>query len=73
VAAAALVVVVSGSFAFTSISMTKELGIGIAVSIALDAPPVRMMLAPAIMRMLGRWGWWMPACLSARVPDLSGD
>ncbi len=73
VSAAALVVVVTGSFAFTSISITKELGIGIAVAIALDALLVRMMLVPAIMRMLGRWGWWMPARLSTRVPDLSGD
>jgi RND superfamily putative drug exporter len=73
VSAAALVVVVTGSFAFTSISITKTLGIGIAVAIALDALLVRMMLAPAIMRMLGPWSWWMPARLSTRVPDLSGD
>jgi RND superfamily putative drug exporter len=73
VSAAALVVVVTGSFAFTTITITKTLGIGIAVAIALDALLVRMMLAPALMRMLGRWVWWMPARLSARVPDLSGD
>jgi RND superfamily putative drug exporter len=73
VSAAALVVVVTGSFAFTSISITKMLGIGIAVAIALDALLVRMMLVPAIMCMLGRWSWWMPARLSMRLPDLSGD
>ncbi len=48
--------------------MTKELGIGIAVAIALDALLVRMMLVPAIMRMLGRWGWWMPARLEHPRP-----
>ena len=73
VSAAALVVVVAGSFTFTSISLTKELGIGIAVAIAMDALLVRMTLVPAVMRMLGRWAWWMPARLSTRVPDLSGD
>jgi RND superfamily putative drug exporter len=73
VSAAALVVVVTGSFAFTTISITKMLGIGIAAAIAMDALLVRMMLVPAIMRILGRWGWWMPARLGARVPDLSGD
>lgn len=73
VSAAALVVVVTGSFAFTTITITKMLGIGIAAAIAMDALLVRMMLVPATMRILGRWGWWMPARLSSRVPDLSGD
>jgi RND superfamily putative drug exporter len=73
VSAAALVVVVAGSFAFTTISMTKMLGIGIAAAIAMDALLVRMLLVPAVMRILGARGWWMPARLSTRVPDLSGD
>ncbi|NLG65063.1 MAG: MMPL family transporter, partial [Actinobacteria bacterium] len=70
VSAAALVVVVAGSFAFTSISMTKTLGIGIAFAIALDALFVRMMLVPAIMRLAGRWSWWLPGRLNHRLPDL---
>lgn len=73
VSAAALVVVVAGSFAFTSISMTKTLGIGIAFAIALDALFVRMMLVPAIMRLAGRWSWWLPGRLNHRLPDLGEE
>lgn len=73
VGAAALVVVIALSFAFTSISMTKTLGIGIAAAIALDAVLIRMMLVPAVMRLLGRRSWWMPGRLGGRIPDLSDE
>ncbi|NLT35667.1 MAG: MMPL family transporter [Gaiellales bacterium] len=67
--AALLVVVVTAAFAFTRISLTKELGIGIALAIALDAMLVRMSLVPALMCYLGRANWWMPAWLERLLPD----
>ena len=67
--AALLVVVVTAAFAFTRISLTKELGIGIALAIALDALLLRMSLVPALMCYLGRANWWMPAWLERIMPD----
>jgi uncharacterized membrane protein YdfJ with MMPL/SSD domain len=68
VSAAALVVVIAGSFAFTSISMTKELGIGVAFAILFDALFIRMMLVPASMKLLGRHAWWLPRWLDRVLP-----
>ncbi len=67
--AALLVVVVTAAFAFTRISLTKELGIGIALAIAFDALLLRMALVPALMCYLGRANWWMPAWLDRIIPD----
>ncbi len=59
--AALLLVVVIGSFATSSILIIKELGVGMALAIALDATIVRALLVPATMKLLGRWNWWAPA------------
>jgi RND superfamily putative drug exporter len=58
--AALLVVIVTGSFAFTSISETKMMGLGIALAIIADAVLIRFTLLPAIMIYLGRANWWWP-------------
>jgi uncharacterized membrane protein YdfJ with MMPL/SSD domain len=64
VTSAALIIVVVGlSFAFTSIVITKAIGVGLAVAVALDATVIRVLMVPAAMRLLGRWNWWLPACL----------
>ena len=65
--AALIVVVVSGSFAFADIVLIKALGLGIAIAVALDATVVRALLVPATMRLLGRWNWWLPKRLGARL------
>lgn len=70
VSAAALVVVIAGSFAFTSISMTKMLGLGVAFAILFDALFVRMMLVPASTHLLGRYAWWIPPGLDRVLPRL---
>jgi putative drug exporter of the RND superfamily len=67
--AALLVVVVTAAFVFTSISLTKMLGLGIAVAIVLDALLVRLSLVPALMCYLGRANWWLPAWLERLLPD----
>jgi RND superfamily putative drug exporter len=49
----------------------KEIGLGCAIAIALDASLVRLILVPAAMKLMGRWNWWMPAWLDRVLPDLS--
>ncbi|MCX6362590.1 MAG: MMPL family transporter, partial [Actinobacteria bacterium] len=68
--AALIIVVVGGSFAFTSILVTKAIGIGLAVAVALDATVIRILMVPAFMRLLGRWNWWIPAWLDRRLPRI---
>ena len=48
----------------------KEIGVGLAVAIALDATLVRLVLVPATMELMGDWNWWMPKWLDRRLPDL---
>jgi putative drug exporter of the RND superfamily len=66
--AALIIVVVGGSFAFTSILVTKAIGVGLAVAVALDATVIRILMVPAVMRLLGRWNWWIPAWLDRLLP-----
>jgi putative drug exporter of the RND superfamily len=66
--AALIIVVVAASFAFTSIVITKALGVGLAVAVALDATVIRILMVPAAMRLLGSWNWWIPAWLDRRLP-----
>jgi trehalose monomycolate/heme transporter len=61
--AALLLVVVIGSFATSSILIIKQLGVGMALAIALDATIVRALLVPSTMKLLGAWNWWAPAPL----------
>jgi RND superfamily putative drug exporter len=58
--AALLFVIVAGAFTFTSIVVTKEMGLGMALAVLVDATIIRTLLVPATMRLLGRWNWWMP-------------
>ena len=72
-AAAAIMVAVFLGFASEVDVVVKQLGIGMAVAITLDATLVRMVLVPATMTMLGRWNWWMPAWLDRLVPVVEVD
>jgi RND superfamily putative drug exporter len=52
-------------FAFFSMSTgpgvdIKQFGIGLAAGIIFDATVIRALLVPSIMRLLGRWNWWLP-------------
>ena len=61
-------------FVLTGVPSIKELGLGCAVAIALDATLVRLILVPAAMKLLGDWNWWMPSWLdrAAARPQLRG-
>jgi putative drug exporter of the RND superfamily len=56
--AAAIIMVVTGAFAFTGIVLTKAIGLGLAVAVFVDATVIRILLVPATMRILGDWNWW---------------
>jgi RND superfamily putative drug exporter len=48
----------------------KEIGVGLAVAIFLDATVVRLVLVPATMELLGDRNWWLPEWLDRRLPDV---
>ena len=61
--AAAIMVVVFSVFVTLELTIIKQLGLGLAVAIFLDATIVRSVLLPATMRLLGDWNWWLPRWL----------
>jgi RND superfamily putative drug exporter len=62
---------VFGVFVLTGVPSIKELGLGAAIAIALDATLVRLILVPAAMKLLGDWNWWFPSWLDRALPELS--
>ena len=59
-AAAAIMVVVFGSFITANMLELKQIGFALAIAVAIDALLVRLILVPALMRLLGQWNWWLP-------------
>jgi len=62
--AALVMVAVFGSFALSSDQLAKQIGIGLAVSILIDATIIRGVLLPASMKLLGARNWYLPKRLS---------
>jgi RND superfamily putative drug exporter len=58
-------------FVLTGVPSIKELGLGCAIAIAIDATLVRLVLVPAAMKLMGKWNWWMPSWLDRALPDVS--
>jgi RND superfamily putative drug exporter len=69
-AAAAIMVVVFLAFVASPEVFLKLFGIGLASAIFLDATLVRMVLVPAVMQLLGKWNWWIPAWLERALPRI---
>ncbi len=69
-AAAAIMVVVFGSFMFEEIREIKLFGFGLGLAVLIDATLVRMVVVPATMELLGHRNWWMPGWLDRLVPRL---
>lgn len=67
-AAAAIMVVVFGSFVTATTLELKQIGFALSIAIALDAILVRMVLVPALMRTFGRWNWWLPGASAPPPP-----
>jgi len=70
-AAAAIMVVVFGSFLFEEIREIKLFGLGLGLAVLIDATLIRMILVPATMALLGDRNWWMPRWLSWVLPRLT--
>jgi RND superfamily putative drug exporter len=69
-AAASIMVAVFSGFVLGSDPVVKMMGVGLATAIFLDATVVRLVLAPAAMKLLGDANWWLPRWLDRRLPDL---
>ncbi|SHE62568.1 MMPL family transporter [Streptoalloteichus hindustanus] len=75
-AAALLLIIVTGAFAFSEVAMMRFVGVGMILALALDATVVRMLLVPAVIKLLGRATWWAPGPLrrlQQRVGVHEGD
>ena len=70
-AAAAIMVVVFGSFVLEDNRVIKMFGLGLASAVFLDATLVRMLLVPATMELLGEKNWWLPKWLDRILPTLN--
>ncbi len=59
-AAALLFSIAIGAFATSQIIFIKELGLGTAIAVLIDATLIRALLVPSLMELLGKWNWWAP-------------
>jgi RND superfamily putative drug exporter len=71
--AALILVATFGSLAVSSVETLKEMGIGLAVGVFLDATLVRLLLVPASMQLFRAGNWWIPAWLDRILPRVSPE
>jgi RND superfamily putative drug exporter len=70
--AAAVMISVFAIFATLSLLIFKQLGVGLAVAVLIDATLIRGVLLPATMKLLGDWNWYLPKWLEW-LPRVSGE
>ena len=66
--AAAIMVVVFSAFGLSSVIILKQIGLGLALAIFIDATLVRALVVPSTMRLMGKWNWWAPSFLRSSAP-----
>ncbi|GAA2293908.1 MMPL family transporter [Streptomyces hawaiiensis] len=71
--AALIMVSVFAAFLLSDNIVVKMLGLGLAVSVLIDATVVRLLMVPAVMTLLGRHAWWMPRWLDRVVPHIDAE
>ncbi|WP_030123988.1 MMPL family transporter [[Kitasatospora] papulosa] len=71
--AALIMVSVFAAFIISDNIVVKMLGLGLAVSVLIDATVVRLLLVPAVMTLLGRAAWWTPRWLDRVLPHLDAE
>lgn len=71
--AALIMVSVFAAFVVSDNVVVKMLGLGLAVSVLIDATVVRLLLVPAVMTLLGRHAWWTPRRLDRLLPHLDAE
>ena len=70
--AAIVMVAVFGIFATLRTIDMKQMGVGLAVAVLIDATIIRAVLLPAAMKLLGDWNWYLPRWLEW-LPSLSAE
>ncbi|WP_460096334.1 MMPL family transporter [Streptomyces drozdowiczii] len=71
--AALIMVSVFAAFVLSDEIVVKMLGLGLAVSVLIDATVVRLLLVPAVMTLLGRGAWWAPRWLDRVLPHIDTE
>src|SRR6187397_3380617 len=69
-AAGAVMVAVFFTFALSGPLPPKEMGVILGVAVLLDAALVRLLLLPVLLRLLGRWAWYLPKPLHRLLPEV---
>ncbi len=72
-AAALIMVAVFLSFVTSDLVAIKQLALGLAASVAIDATLIRLLLVPATMYLFGDMNWWLPAPLERLLPRINVD
>ncbi|MDX5961904.1 MMPL family transporter [Rhodococcus opacus] len=63
-AAALLLIVVTGAFTVSGLSIMRFLGVGMILALIIDATVVRMLLVPSLVKLMGEANWWAPAWMT---------
>jgi putative drug exporter of the RND superfamily len=69
-AAGAVMVAVFITFALSGPLPPKEMGVILGVAVLLDAALVRLLLLPVLLRLLGKWAWYLPRPLGRMLPNV---
>ncbi|MDI9897787.1 MMPL family transporter [Rhodococcus sp. IEGM 1381] len=70
-AAALILIVVTGAFTISGLSIMKFLGFGVILALIIDATIIRMLLVPSLVKLMGEANWWAPAWMK-KVHDKAG-
>jgi RND superfamily putative drug exporter len=70
-AAAAVMVAVFFTFAISGPLPPKEMGVILGVAVLLDAALIRLLLLPVLLRLMGRWAWYLPRWARRVLPDVT--
>jgi RND superfamily putative drug exporter len=70
-AAGAVMVAVFFTFALSGPLPPKEMGIILGVAVLLDAALIRLLLLPVVLRLMGRWAWYLPRWAHRMLPDVT--
>jgi len=65
-----IMILVFASFIIGGQMPIQQIGLGFAAAIFVDAYIIRTVLVPAVMHLLGRANWWLPAWLDRILPRL---
>ncbi|MGW6733121.1 MMPL family transporter [Streptomyces sp. NPDC055013] len=71
--AALIMVSVFAAFIISDNIVVKMLGLGLAVSVLIDATVVRLLMVPAVMTLLGKHAWWTPRWLDRILPHIDTE